>query len=326
MKDKDNSIPNVMSDETMLNDLRCMLNEELAKPENERDLDKVRDITAAMVELSDVKIPQPPSADFILNKAAQKKRSGIRVLHKWAAAVSACFAVGIALNCYTLAAYGENLLEVVLRKTQSGFTLDLSQEPDDNRLVTNVSEYTTTQWSVPWKTTNTEGSDTNVTTETTAIDKQGNGTSPSEMIAYIGETIEQLCGEHGFAPLVPTELPPEMAFNGFFKADEIHYEKMQDSEDFYFTFSNGNEQQFSLAIEKYQSHDDLPEILIPSDNQEFIEGTENGIHVYAFPSRNRVTAIFTDGSCSYTLNGYNISADAMMKLAYSFVPSESDIK
>ena len=65
MKDKDNSIPNVMSDETMLNDLRCMLDEELAKPENERDLDKVRDITAAMVELSDVKIPQPPPADFI---------------------------------------------------------------------------------------------------------------------------------------------------------------------------------------------------------------------------------------------------------------------
>ena len=56
MKDTDSIIPNELSDEVMLSDLQQMLDEELAKPENERDLDAVRDITAAIVELSDVKI------------------------------------------------------------------------------------------------------------------------------------------------------------------------------------------------------------------------------------------------------------------------------
>ena len=60
MKDKDIIIPNMLSDETMLNDMRLMLDEELAKPENERDLDTIRDITAAMVELADDHVPQIP--------------------------------------------------------------------------------------------------------------------------------------------------------------------------------------------------------------------------------------------------------------------------
>ena len=328
MKDIEHIIPNSLSDETMLNDLRQMLDEELAKPENERDLDAVRDITAAMIEISDAEIPPAPSADKILGKAAERKRSGIKMLRKWATAISACFAVGIALNCYTLAAYGENIFELVLKRTKSGFSLDLSQEPDDKRHVTRVSEYTTTEWVVPWKTTGATNDNGIVTTETEPVAgvDDPKGTSPEKMVEYIADTITDLCSQHGLTPCVPSELPDEMAYNGFFEATEVHYEKMEDSDDFYFTFSNGTEQQFSLTIEEYPTHDDLPEILIPSDNQEYIEGTKNGLHVYAFPSRNRVTAIFTYGSSSYTLNGYNISADALMNLAYSFGTSESDIK
>ena len=328
MKDKENIIPNILSDETMLIDLRHMLDEELARPENERDYDAIKEITAAMVQLSDDSIPETPSADLILGKAAERKRSGIRIVKKWAAAISACFAVGIGLNCYTIVAYGENLIETVLRKTKSGFTLDLSNEPESTGTITQTAEFTTTEWTVPWKnndTTETEATatDTEPVTEPTS---HGSETPPDEMISYIANTIKDFCGEQGVSPYVPAKLPDELAYNGFFKAEDLHYEAMDKSEDFYFTFANGTEQQFTLTIEKYQSHDDLPEILIPSDNQKFIEGTENGIHVYAFPSRNKVTAIFTLDSSSYTINGYNISADAVMQLAYSFVPSDSEIK
>ena len=333
MKDIEKNIPNMLSDETMLNDLRLMLNEELAKPENERNYDAVKEITAAMVELADDKVPPIPSADAILGKTAERKRSGIRVVKRWAAALSACFAVGIALNCYTLAAYGENLLEVVLKKTPSGFSLDLSNEPEDGNKVTQVSEFTTTEWVVPWKNVDTTETET-VTTVTDAAETEPvTETSenkvaipPEEMIGYIANTIKDFCGEHGVTPYVPSVLPDEMIYNGFFKAEEQHHESLPDSDDFYFTFTNGTEQQFTLTIEVYRSHDDLPEILIPSDNQKFIEGTENGIHVYAFPSRNRVTAIFTVGSSTYTLNGYNISADAVMQMAYSFIPTDSEMK
>lgn len=332
MKDKDIIIPNMLSDETMLNDMRLMLDEELAKPENERDLDTIRDITAAMVELADDHVPQIPSADFILGKAEERKRSGIRVFRRWAAAISACFAVCIGLNGYTLATYGENLLETVLRKTKSGFALTLSNDPDDKNappLSTATAEFTTTEWTVPWKTTTGAASDTTVTTETEAVttEKPSDGnTTPDDMIKYISGTIRDFCGEHDVAPYVPTKLPEEMAYNGFFEAVDTHYEDMTESDDFYFTFTNGNEQQFSLTIEKYSTHKDLPEILIPSDDQKFIEGTQNGIHAYVFPTRNRVTVIFTCDNIAYTINGYNISADALMQLAYSFVPSDNDIK
>lgn len=332
MKDTDSIIPNELSDEVMLSDLQQMLDEELAKPENERDLDAVRDITAAIVELSDVKIPSPPSVDDIMNKAAEKKRKKIGHIRRWVTALSACFVAGIALNCYTLATYGENIIEAVLRRTRSGFTIDLSRMPhnDEREPVkppVDDPKPTGTAWYdplLPWLSITTETTAAPVTTETTP-DNSG-GTAPNKMVDYIADSIIEGCSEHGIVPFVPSELPSEMAYNGFFELKESHYEAMEDSEDMDFVFDNGNRQLFKITLEKYKSEKELPEVLIPSDNTDYLEGEERGTHVYAFPNRNRVTAVFVHENITYTITGYNISADAIMKLAYSFVPSDPDIK
>lgn len=335
MKETDSNIPNSLTDEAMLSDLQHMLDEELAKPDDEKDFDAIQEITSAMVELADIQPPPPPSADFIINKAAERRRSKrISHIRRFTAALSACFVVGISLNFYTLATYGENIFEAILKRTRSGFTIDLSRmaHNDDRALPVTTQEHheirvTGTAWYdpfLPWLSITTKAPVTTVTTETSADVKENE--VHDKMAEYVADSMKALCSEHDVVPFVPSKIPPEMAFNGSFDLKESHYEHMEDSEDFDFVFDNGHKQLFKITLEKYRSEDDLPEVLIPSDNTDYIEGERNGTHVYAFPNRNRVTAIFVHENIIYTITGYNISADAIMELAYSFVPSDQDIK
>ena len=334
MKDIDSIIPNDLSDEVMLSDLQQMLDEELSKPEKERDFDAISEITAAMVELADAQ-PSPPPTENIIGRVAEVRRKKIGHIKRWATALSACFVACIALNFYTLATYGENLIEAVLKRTRSGFTIDLARLPHNDRRdpVKPPKDHheppktTGTAWYDPlrpWISITTETHAVQEVTTTTSSDSSG--TAPDKMISYIADNMIRVCGEHGIVPFVPSELPAEMAYNGFFELEESHYEAMEDSEDIDFIFSNGNEQKFKITLEKYKSEEDLPEILIPTDNADYLEGEKGGTHVYAFPVRNRVTVVFVHESITYTITGYNISADALMELAYSFVPSDQGIK
>lgn len=336
MREKDSSIiPNDLSEEAMLSDLQQMLDEELAKPEKERDLDAIKEITEAIVGIADVQPPEPPM-EKIIGEAADRRRKKIGHIRRFAVALSACFVVGISLNFYTLATYGENIIEAILKRTRSGYSIDLSRMPhNDNRDPARPPKGphehdpkpTGTAWFdplLPWLSITTETTASQQTTET--VSGGNGGTAPDKMVNYIADSMIKVCGEHGIVPFVPSELPSEMAYNGFFEMKESHYEAMEDSEDIDLIFSNDNQQQFKITLEKYKSEKDLPEILIPSDNSDYLEGEERGTHVYAFPNRNRVTAIFVHENITYTITGYNISADAIMKLAYSFVPSDQDIK
>lgn len=332
MKETDSIIPNELTDEVMLSDLQQLLDEELAKPEKERDLDAIKEITAAMVEIADVQ-PPPPPTEKIIGAAAERRRKKIGHIRRWATALSACFVVGIALNFYTLATYGENIIEAVLKRTRSGYSIDLSRmnhnderDPAKPPKEEHDPKSTGTMWYdpfLPWLSITTE---TTASHETTGTVSDNSGTAPDKMVNYIADSMKKVCGEHNIVPFVPSELPSEMEYNGFFELKESHYEAMEDSEDIDLVFSNDNQQQFKITLEKYKSEEDLPEILIPSDNTDYLEGEERGTHVYAFPNRNRVTAVFVHENITYTITGYNISADAIMKLAYSFVPSDSDIK
>ena len=335
MKDKDGIIPNELSDEVMLSDLQQMLEEELAKPEKERNLDAIKEITSAMVEIADVQ-PRVPSSEEIIGKVAERRRKKIGHIRRLATAISACFVVGLSLNFYSLATNGEGIIQAILRRTRSGYSIDLSRMPHNDERDPQKPPKVTHQ--PPPKPTGTAWYDPllpllSITTETTAVQQttettpdQSAGVAPDKMLNYIVESMIRVCSEHGVVPFVPSELPEEMENNGFFELKESHYEPMEDSEDIDLVFSNDNQQMFKITLEKYRSEKELPEILIPSDNTNYLEGEERGTHVYAFPNNNRVTAIFVHENITYTITGYNISADAIMKLAYSFVPSDQDIK
>lgn len=291
MKETDLNIADMFSDEIMLSDLRQLLDEEMSKSEKERDYDAIKEITAAMVELADDHVPEPPPAETILGKAAEKKRQKFGMtIRRWATALSACFIAVFALNCYTLVTYGENIIEAVLKRTRSGFTLDLSAEPS-----------------------------TPVTTEPT--EPSNEITKGQEMAQQMAKVMGEYCWKKAVYPYLPTELPEEMAYNGVFELEEQHYEALEDSKDFSFTFTNG-EQYIRINIEKYKSPKNLPEVCIPSDNYEVADEVVNGTHIYAFTNGPRVTAVFTRYSTVYTLSAYNISADGIIKLAESFMPYE----
>ena len=51
-------------------------------------------------------------------------------LRRWAAVISACFAVCIALNFYTLRTYGYNVVETLIKAVSSGFSVDLAHFDD----------------------------------------------------------------------------------------------------------------------------------------------------------------------------------------------------
>ena len=144
---------------------------------------------------------------------------------------------------------------------------------------------------------------------------------PAQTAEYVDNCIIDFCREYDFMPYVPGSFPPEIAYDGVFEMTESHYECMTESDDFYFTFSNGNEQQFTITLEKYRSADELPEMLIPSDDYSVKEEVVNGTPIFAFPNDNISTAVFVHDEVCYTINGYNISADAIMKLASGFVPA-----
>ena len=69
---KDISITDKLSDKNMLYDLQRLLDEELAKPLEERDLDAVKDITDAIVGINDEEIPKPVGAEGILAEVSAR--------------------------------------------------------------------------------------------------------------------------------------------------------------------------------------------------------------------------------------------------------------
>lgn len=280
-------ITHLFSDNRMISDLRKMLDEEFIKSDEERDYNTICELTAAIVDISDDEVPQPET-DTIIEKASEKKRSGITIVRKMAAGLSACFIAAIGANCYTLITHGENLWDTILKKSKGGYTIDLGAQPG----------------AVPYEYSLPEP-----------------GEDPAQSSEYVVNCMLDLCGEYDVEPFVPSELPPEIAYNGVFEMTESHYECMAESDDFYFTFENGNTQKFTISLEKYPTPEDMPEILIPSDSYDVRDEEVNGTHIFVFPLNNRATAVFVHDDICYTINGYNIPTDAIFKLASGFVPA-----
>ena len=128
---KDKLISDKLSDNQMLEDLQRLLDEELSKPLEERDLDAIKEITDAVISINDEEVPKPVSAETVLGEiGARKKRGRIIQLRKWTAILAACFVICIAANIYTINTFGANVVETVMKIAKSGFSVDLNELRD----------------------------------------------------------------------------------------------------------------------------------------------------------------------------------------------------
>lgn len=337
---KDISITDKLSDKNMLYDLQRLLDEELAKPLEERDLDAVKDITDAIVGINDEEIPKPVGAEGILAEvSARKKRGRIVQLRRWAAVISACFAVCIALNFYTLRTYGYNVVETLIKAVSSGFSVDLSHFDDQlplspattaTTVTTDDMQSVTTVTVTTIKSQSTMGSTEAETTEPITTTRSAGGGTPSvsadplsEALGNSAEAAEpvvraiwEASSQNGMEVCYPTYIPLDA--EGLELTDSSS-EQLKDSKDLYFTFSNG-EKTLDLIIEEYISKDLMPEAVIPSDKMDYylMESADyNGFIIFEDESN---TALFVYGNTVYTLHTRGFDRSDIRDIAENFVP------
>ncbi|MCR4794508.1 MAG: DUF4367 domain-containing protein [Ruminococcus sp.] len=354
---KDKLISDKLSDNQMLNDLQRLLDEELSKPLEERDLDAIEEITNAVISINDEEVPKPVSAEKVLGEvSARKKRGRIIQLRKWAAALTACIAVCIAANLYTINTYGANIVETVMKIAKSGFSVDLNELrdfeaadpvtttiPPTATLATSASgtqsdirTYTTTRAMETWAAGGgTYGITTvptaAVTTETNTVPAPAgpSGTGSTHGITdrcdeYSREVARELiekCEEHDIYPCYPEKLP---YYLGDLTLDDYHFEQMKDSKDMYFTFTDDNDNSLDIIIEEYVSADRMPDVLIPSDEYEYDTFKNDYMSGVVIDEGNGTTIVFVRDNTVYTLHGNGMYKEAWVEAAMGFVPYPSE--
>ncbi|MBQ6213384.1 MAG: DUF4367 domain-containing protein [Ruminococcus sp.] len=344
---KNKAITDKLSDKSMLEDLQALLNEELAKPIEERDLDAIKEITDAMVCINDEEVPLPVRADEVLSEVrAREKRSRLVLLRRWAAAICACAAVCIVLNCYTLRTYGSNVFEAMINMARSGFSIDTNQLREIEPAAPDVNGTTTTTTIIP-AATHVSGA---MTTTTAAYTATGNTTMTMLTTGAVPEitttgipaansdpkaealsacdssarsmAMEMLskAEEAGLYPCYPTFLP-----SGFedMSCTDFQNEKLKDSNDCYFTFENENSI-LDITVESYYSEELMPNVLVPSDSDDYEIFRGDKVSGFIMGDDSKCTAVFVCDNTVYTLHGSGVNYNELMVIAESFVPYPSE--
>ncbi|WP_028518937.1 DUF4367 domain-containing protein [Ruminococcus flavefaciens] len=358
---KDKLISDKLSDNQMLEDLQRLLDEELSKPLEERDLDAIKEITDAVISINDEEVPKSVSAETILGEVdARKKRGRIIQLRKWTAILAACFVICIAANIYTINTFGANVVETVMKIAKSGFSVDLNELRDieaDPAIITTeppfmttgtymqtgtlaTTETTATTAAETWAMSASTFGMTTVpaATQTTAYQPSSSGGSATVPTPGGSGTVDRItancneysrdmareiltkCEEHGIYPCYPETLP---YYFGSLVLDEYHFEQMKDSDDMYFTFTDG-ENSLDIIIEDYVSAYYMPDVLIPSDEYEYETFKNGSISGIVIDEGYGTTIVFVKGNTVYTLHGSGMYKNAWVEAAMGFVPYPSE--
>ena len=291
---KDNILYDDNLQGNMLSDLQAMLDEALQAPDEERDYDSIAEITAAIAEIAGgsisddtVSVRAQETAEQVVNTCRRKRIS--RVV-KWAAALSACFAISLSLNLYSFTTFGVSAVEAAVRIVQNGFSVDLSKETYESEFL-DPSQGQAIVGQAP----------------TDATEPGGSLTTSS-----IGIAMLEKCRENGFFPCYPkSDLPFETQLLDF------EFKDQADSQDFYFTFT-GEDAQLDIIIENYDSKQDIPEFLIPSARTNYSTYESGVIRFYLFEEQDINTTVFTFDSAVYTIVGRGIDRSVLVDLTGSF--------
>ena len=357
---KDKLISDKLSDNQMLEDLQRLLDEELSKPLEERDLDAIKEITDAVISINDEEVPKPVSADKVLGEvSARRKRGRIIQLRKWTAILAACFVICIAANIYTINTFGANVVETVMKIAKSGFSVDLYELRDieaDDPITTTMPPMVTTGTFMPTGTLATETTTTTATetwaasagtygittvpsaTQTTIAQPSSSGGSATVPTPGSSGTVDRIiencdeysrdmareiltkCEEHDIYPCYPETLPYNLED---LTLDEYHFEQMNDSKDMYFTFTDGSNS-LDIIIEEYISADRMPDVLIPSDEYEYETFKSDQLKGIVIDEGYGTTIVFVKDNTVYTLHGTGLYRNVWAEAAMGFVPYPSE--
>lgn len=314
-----------------LSGLQAELERELELPEDSRDYDKIAELTAAMAEIKDC-APDDHAEERCIqavrnNLAGQKKKRRFSVVSRWLAAAAACLTVFVALNVYTMKTFGENFFSTVVKLTQNGFSLDFTQ---DDRLpggaivtgaVTTADNPTSTVTAMATTATEHNQSATDIVSSCTT---HAVTTSPAWIIPptvtapppigqseNLADQIDCILTESGQPKLLIPHYNSDMSMTSH------DHETTSNSEDFYFTFSN-SAKQLDFIIEVYNSRDDIPLNLVPSENNKIMSINNSFATVYMFEEDSHTTAMFVYDMAVYTIVGHNMTISEMSDVALSY--------
>lgn len=117
--------------ENMISDLQRELKEEMNKPSDKWDCEKINEITQTIHNLScDNENEEINSGKENLLKKIKVTKKPRRKIYRTISAVAACLIVGIALNTISISVCGMNMFSAVYEITQGGIKIDLNKKED----------------------------------------------------------------------------------------------------------------------------------------------------------------------------------------------------
>lgn len=344
MKNDGNLIDRLKNDNNsenyMIKELSEELDREMNKPYEDIDYEKVAELSSVITEISGG-MPEQQHRDENIRRITDEctaiiKRKKIRKIRTWISALSACVVLVISLNLYTMNSFGENLFKTIVRMTESGFSLDFSNEPEEgpttvSTMKTTVATHKTTTQPIlttepiPMSTP-AQSIDTQTTTNyelipSVSVPKPGSENTTSttltttvieEEFINLGEILAEKCGE---ADIIPCSLNYSINMT----LDDFSYDKNEMSTDCYFSFSN-NTSKLDIIIEQYNS-ENIPSALIPSNQNGYYAITADVGEIFLFEEDSHTTAIFINNNAVYTTVGHNISLSQMENIVKEYSPS-----
>lgn len=347
---KHDDIINKLMNDNIIDDIQADIDAELEK--SEPDYDKIAELTELISEITGNSLSDSEIAENISKISqeydAQEKRNKIKILYKWISALSACIVLVLALNAYTMVSFGDNLFKAVVEMTQSGFSIDFSENNGSSEstgatapttitpsattiainttappLMTAAPATTTPGGIIPPGSPDT----TEIYLPTTSAVTWLTGAQPVTTAVAVtttpvptgnsmGYIISENCGKAGITPC---------CFNYYsdMELKEFDYEYNELSTDCYFTFMN-NEKQLDIIIEQYRNSEDIPPVLIPSNQKGYYAISCDIGDVYLFEENTHITAVFVYNNIVYTLTGYNSEFNDMEEIIMSCSPDKKN--
>ncbi|MDE6519434.1 MAG: hypothetical protein K2K91_03105 [Ruminococcus sp.] len=379
---KNDDIISHILEKSTLDEIKAELDAELDK--SEVDYDKVAQLTEAVSKLTENSLDESQINENI-SKINQEyntisRRNKICHIYKWIGSLSACLIMAMALNCYTMVSFGENIFTAIVEMTKSGFVVDFSGDggntgtavPSSTTIISTASiqtsttpaatttgttlntmrpisstpgfpggetnttvYYTTEDTGSETYTTNTNtattatsitgtyttntttaatiiGTYTTNTTNTTAVTTTIPPSSVKEII--IGDIIDESCKALGIDPCF-------LDYKANLQLENFSYDRNELSTDCYFTFTNDNTK-LNITIEQYNDKENIPQLLIPSNNSEYHTIYSNIGNIYLFDDGSNSKAVFLHENTVYTLSVYNMSMKQLEDIVISYSATE----
>lgn len=349
---KNNDIINNLTDDNIIDDIQADINAELEK--SEPDYDKIAELTALVTEITGNSLSDEETAENISKISeeydSQQRKSRIKILYSWISALSACLVLVFALNAYTMVSFGDNLFRTVVEMTQSGFSIDF--------LSPNSSGNPTTETTSAWTTSVTQATTTTASTSvftpptimtqpvttgaaifiTTASDIEGGSPATTAVQAVtteptaqttpaappgsaeqknLGDIISEKCNKIGI-------MPCNLNYPAIMELKDFSYEENEVSTDCYFTFGDAD-RQLDIIIEQYDNAEDIPNMLIPSNQDGYFSAISSDIgEIFLFDEDTHITAVFAYKNIVYTTIGHNFSFEDMEEIMQAYSPDKQN--